>query len=232
MKFAKKMRLVEIDNDFSNDHSMNQSKLNSDDEKYTQPKVLSTLDKMMDEILRQNGLCDADKWTLYNQVLRRYLVNVKNKKDASILDFSKCNNILESTRNSHDVRDSLDSISEPAVRSFFEKARERGQGDILNESISFRTLSTPSRNSEQDTSRNDSNTSRMSFDANPVEPEPEKVKKITRKRKLTYPNSMSLSQFDKTRLKTVEKRQAEKYTNVTKRKIPRIMPEWSPVTYH
>lgn len=153
MKYARKMKLVPFDDD----SAMNRTHSDGlSDKHFVTPRVLSTLDGVMNEILRRSDLNDGDKWRLYNQSLQRYLNFVKrnqqkndsvitpnHRKNASAESLDHLNELQSECVDRNDtidtflnqfspneisgimpIRDSLDSISQPAVRSFFEKARE------------------------------------------------------------------------------------------------------------
>lgn len=108
----------------------------------------------MNEILKTPSISDFDKWQLYSQALQRYLNQVKftsqkfdhnsspPQKDNNCISTveesfrNPCNNSFNFSPHSMDIsgvypiRDSLNSISQPVVRNFFEKARE-SNGHIL-----------------------------------------------------------------------------------------------------
>lgn len=144
------MKLVEIDDNTTS--TCNNTR--TDDENYTKPFVLSTLDNIMNEILR-TPISDSDKWRLYSQALHKYLNHVKITTrnvphEQTYLDkeisqkqsypssypdsnWSENNSVNESFNFSlpaqlemsgvEPIRDSLDSISQPGVRRFFENIR-------------------------------------------------------------------------------------------------------------
>lgn len=150
------MKLVEIDDNNILSYANNNSRV--DDEDYSKPRVLSTLDNDMNEILRA-AISDVDKWQLYSQTLQRYLNRVKvtsrkidsnssypennekNKREMDSFNFSlpsmgipdldSFRNTIGTTSRAHQfemsgvepIRDSLDSISQPVVRNFFQNAR-------------------------------------------------------------------------------------------------------------
>lgn len=144
MKYAKKMKLVEID-DASLSPSCANNIMRIDDDSYSKPSVMSTLDNTMNEILRL-PISDVDKWKLYSQALQRYLNHSKfisgnyshpvNNNESKNKAQSVAENSFNfpfdniSIQNQFDmsglepIRDSIDSISQPSVRNFFEKARE------------------------------------------------------------------------------------------------------------
>lgn len=138
MKHTKKMKLIEIDDNNISSYSNNNSCV--DDENYSKPRTLSSLDNIMNEILRAPIISDADKWVLYSQALQKYLNRVKISSQKSSYNTSypeRANsNVspLEDTFNFslpgsaisgvEPIRDSLDSITQPVVRNFFEIARK------------------------------------------------------------------------------------------------------------
>lgn len=143
MKYAKKMKLIEVD-DINIEPHGNSNHI--DDENYSKPRVLSPLDNVMNEILHTSFISDAEKWRVYSQALQRYLNHVKitskkinystpypdtNNKNISIPaldDTEKFNFTIPDVDMSglYPIRDSLDSISQPIVRNFFQAARNVG----------------------------------------------------------------------------------------------------------
>lgn len=148
MKYTKKMQLVELDSEKRiRDGQFSTLPL---DKNYAAPRVLSTLDGLMSEILNTSNTSDSDKWTLYNQTLQRYLNyakhNINNLNQSQHNEPVQQPNANQETLNESfhhrnedqdifreglqdisgilPIRDSLDSITQPAVREFFEKARE------------------------------------------------------------------------------------------------------------
>lgn len=136
------MKLVEIDdNNLSPSGNIG---VIIDDNSYSKPRVMSTLDNVMNEILRA-PITDSDKWKLYSQALQRYLNHSKNiskKNDRNIscpinndgnkgipVEENSFNFSIGDIPNQFDmsgvelIRDSLDSISQPSVRNFFERVR-------------------------------------------------------------------------------------------------------------
>lgn len=149
MKYTKKMKLVELESEdrFNNNNKIHQGACTLSDGAYTKPHVLPALDRLMDEILQKTGISDADKWQLYNQTLQKYLNFVKvtsEKQHRFNSQLEDSNDYSHSSFQKHDqsfskqgdmafnlsgvepIRDSLDSISAPIVRNFFENARENG----------------------------------------------------------------------------------------------------------
>lgn len=142
MKYTKKMKLVEIGDNILTSGTNNTIHL--DDDSYLKPRVLSTLDNVMSEILRA-PISDGDKWKLYSQALQRYLNHAKVTSRKSDCNFSVPMNNKESIPETEEtfnfsldnisdmhrtelsgishIRDSIDSISQPSVRTFFEQAR-------------------------------------------------------------------------------------------------------------
>lgn len=199
MKYAKKMKLVEIDDSNISSNVINNSRIA--DEDYSKPFVLSTLDNVMNEILKA-PMSDFDKWQLYSQTLQRYLNRVKvtsrktepnftypenneeRKREKDPFNFSlhpldSIKNTLGSTSRLdpfeisgvEPIRDSLDSISQPAVRNFFENARKSNVSP----------LATPSHNIQEEVS--------------PSQQKRKKTKTIPRRRGRKRPaeNSLSIS---------------------------------------
>jgi len=141
MKYAKKMKLVEIDD---RDIPMLTNNNNSiDDENYTKPRVLSSLDDIMNKILKIPDISDLEKWKLYSQALNRYLNHAKitsrnmtnnfstpqlTEKDCDQKSFM-ADNTFNFTLPQFEmsgvepIRDSIDSITQPIVKDFFQKAR-------------------------------------------------------------------------------------------------------------
>lgn len=141
------MRLVEIDDISSSTCANYDNRI--DDDSYSKPCVMSTLDNAMNEILLA-PMPDGEKWKLYTQTLQRYLNHSKfnaRKIDSNFSlpekDNGSRNITFQPAENSFNLslenfsptqqfdmsgvdylRDSLDSISQPAVRNFFEKARK------------------------------------------------------------------------------------------------------------
>lgn len=126
------------------------------DTNYAAPRVLSTLDELMNEILNRCDMSDSDKWKLYNQALQRYLIFVKhtNSRNQSKQSetpteqnrtISENNHRFDSFSLQHPIsdisgvdamRDSLDSIQQPNVRDFFERMRENDSNQRLSSSLS------------------------------------------------------------------------------------------------
>lgn len=79
------MKLVEIDDKGLPPPVHNRQHI--DDESYLKPRVLSTLDRIMNEILRAQ-MSDSDKWKLYSQALRRYLNHTKVSSRKAKHNFS------------------------------------------------------------------------------------------------------------------------------------------------
>lgn len=164
MKFAKKMQLVEI-GDMAQPTRTNNN-IYADDESYSKPRVLSSLDNIMNEILKA-PMSDGDKWKLYSQALHRYLNHAKfasrntdhnisqtvgdNETDPSAIEnpfnFSSITNfpphsfdIPHSSRDNSQfdvsgvsrMRDSLESISQPSVRNFFESYKTQNNSGTSN----------------------------------------------------------------------------------------------------
>lgn len=135
MKYAKKMRLVDIDDDIAQPVYQPQPS----DDNFTAPRILSTLDKSMHDILNRHDIDDGEKWALYNQILQRYLNHLKKTRQPVIaVDTNpqyEANgqrihtpeafngNISNNISGIFPIGDSLEGISQPNVRNFFECAR-------------------------------------------------------------------------------------------------------------
>lgn len=130
------MKLIEIDDNSASSFTNNNNYNTADDEIFLKPRVLSSLDSTMNEILTIPAISDGVKWTMYSQALQRYLNHIKfsSNKNESNRKYPDQNNsrIPEDSFNFHNpfdisgvepVKDSLDSISQPIVRNFFERAR-------------------------------------------------------------------------------------------------------------
>lgn len=133
------MKLVAID-DISH-HPDDQSYLSlPSDEKFSAPRILSMLDNSMNTILNRSDINDGEKWTLYNQTLQRYLNHMKkthtqhslhNNNQSSTQDQRNRTPEAFNTRISdHNItgifpiRDSIENITPPNVKQFFEHARQ------------------------------------------------------------------------------------------------------------
>lgn len=117
MKYAKKMKLVSIDEPH---HITKEYNLQLPDEYFTNPNVLFNLDGQMTHILSRQDLPDSEKWTMYSQVLQKYLRHQnKATKPSSIVATNPGN--------------SLQTITQPSVREFFESAREIAPHETLFE---------------------------------------------------------------------------------------------------
>lgn len=162
MKYAKKMQLVEINKDTMNQNDNLQCNDIQSDLNYASPRVLSTLDRSMSDILKRNDMSDGDKWLLYNQSLHRYLNFMKQIKQneapkEQIAQISKDQIASTPAKQSLDsfnlyqpfnlhqsisdmsgvarIRDSLESINQPNVREFFERMRENNMPQRLSSSL-------------------------------------------------------------------------------------------------
>lgn len=176
MKYTKKMRLVEID-DVEGENTKKDSQymytINDSDDAYTKAKVLSSLDKEMSSILRNNEMNDYDEWNLYKRSFQRYMNFIENtKKPENILntttssDKKKQKDWLNNTYNSFNTdhpprytrvfdteippqRDSIDKVTSQPVREFFENM---GASNRRNQSssLSFNGDQSSSMNSVDD----------------------------------------------------------------------------------
>lgn len=78
MKYAKKMKLVDIDDVTHSSSGPSNHSMPSDDNFIT-PRILSLLDNAMNDILNRSDVDDGEKWILYNQSLQRYLNHMKKR---------------------------------------------------------------------------------------------------------------------------------------------------------
>lgn len=137
MKYAKKMKLVDID-DVSSQPAVHHHQTLLTDDKFASTCTLSTLDNSMNEILNRSDIDDGEKWILYNQILQRFLSYMKKTRLPNVPNTSTGKDQRNGTPeqfnghlSAHDIsgifqiKDSLDTISQPNVRNFFEKARQR-----------------------------------------------------------------------------------------------------------
>lgn len=76
MKFTKKMKLVECNDDADQPQQNGKCINNMSDESYSKSYKLYDLDQMMSKILKLN-LPDNEKWRLYFQILQRFLFFTK-----------------------------------------------------------------------------------------------------------------------------------------------------------
>lgn len=136
------MKLVEID-DVTHSSACSPDQLLPSDQNFVASRILSILDKSMNSILNRRDIDDGEKWVLYNQTLQKYLNHMKktrvqnsntpqsqqsefngqNQLNYSLGEFDGCvsdqymSGVLP-------MRDSIDTISQPMVREFFEQARQ------------------------------------------------------------------------------------------------------------
>lgn len=163
MKFAKKMRLVEFDSTAPNlEHMYNQL---LPDNEYAKPRVLSKLDSSMSEILNRNDIPDSKKLIFYNELLRKYL-HFTNKNNSAHLVQSNNDVIPPSNfdlgdsftqRSMTDLlpgRDSLDNITQPSVRDFFESLREENRQPSNNSLHEQPTSLSPNENHQANSLHN------------------------------------------------------------------------------
>lgn len=167
MKYAKKMRLVEInDDEYTNTHTKNIDQhiytMNDSDDTYFKPKVLSSLDKEMDAILRNSEMNEYDKWNLYKRTLHKYLNFIDTtRKSGNVSDTSSNKeknqkDWLNNTFTEHPPRytrvfdtaaspkrDSLDKVTAPLVREFFENIRASGKRDNHSPRVNESQTSSP-----------------------------------------------------------------------------------------
>lgn len=152
MKYAKKMKLVEIGDvaEAYTDRDL------PSDENLTAPRILSMLDISMNTILNRNDISDGEKWALYNQALQKYLYHMKKtyaqnsstkqSLHSNSIDVLNSDQQLPDTSDTfsnrvhtpevfskriseHDIsgifpiNPSIENITQPSVREFFRQAR-------------------------------------------------------------------------------------------------------------
>lgn len=158
MKYAKKMKLVEIDDNSQVPTDQSYLSLPSD-ENVTAPRILSILDNFMNAILNRHDINDGEKWTLYNQALQRYLNHIKKSNVQNSVNQQSPNNIpfddqdrrhtpdtFNNRISDHNIsgvfpmKTSIENISEPIVRDFFEQARMRDENPFSPSTISAESL--------------------------------------------------------------------------------------------
>lgn len=113
------MRLVECEDDADADNHREIQTIS--DAEYSKPKLLQSLDGAMAQILNKKDLSDNEKCVLYNQVLRKYLYIAGNNNNNRI--------DTEYPKGLMNNRDSLDMITQPTVKHFFESVREKSNAD-------------------------------------------------------------------------------------------------------
>lgn len=136
------MKLVEFD-----DNNLSSSKIEYSDEQYRAPRVLQHLDKEMGQILQMSNLSDTEKLSFYNQVLRRYLVFVNQARhihQAKSKEEDENDHLQQSLlfNESGCTRDSIDAISQPSVKKFFESLRDASMNDGSAQNTLFPLSST------------------------------------------------------------------------------------------
>lgn len=143
------MKLVDIDEVSQTDSP---HLLPPSDDNFSASRKLSILDNFMSDILNRRDIGDGEKWMLYNQSLQRFLNYMKQARTSNLntnhtieTKFNESKLNTEDQQNStfdntfdpfdehisdHDIsgvfpiRDSIDSITQPVVKRFFEQARQ------------------------------------------------------------------------------------------------------------
>lgn len=133
------------------------------DENLTAPRILPMLDNSMNTILNRNDISDGAKWTLYNQTLQKYLYHMKktNVQKPSTQQSPHSNisvprhhtpDTFSNRISDHDIsgifpmKPSIEDISQPNVRQFFEQARLSDPYHRQHESNQLSPISQPSHN--------------------------------------------------------------------------------------
>lgn len=157
MKYAKKMKLIDID-ETTPTHPSND--LHQSDANFVTPRTLSMLDGAMNDILNRCDIPDGEKWILYNQTLQKFLNYMKKARSQDKLPSTIHNTIpdqrnqsLSDQRNQSratfdgrmsdnslsgifPMRDSIELIQQPAVRDFFQQFSENVAENPANNSYS------------------------------------------------------------------------------------------------
>ena len=153
MKYAKKMKLVDIDD--AAQHCAQQPKLQTDAD-FLAPRIFSTLDNFMNAILKRRDINDGEKWLLYNQALQKYLNHMKSVRSKISSSTQRQSNISPDEQSHADLtpspfnknisdaditgiyplRDSIDNITNAGVRSFFEHIRESEANNVESPQLS------------------------------------------------------------------------------------------------
>lgn len=143
MKYAKKMRLVEIGDDISQPPDEQPYLSQPSDDKFTAPRTLSMLDNSMNSILNRSDIDDGEKWKLYHQILQRYLNHMRTTQKSNMEQTPHNIQLVSDSPGNHTpdafnkelsdhnitgifpIRDSIENIALPHVRQFFEQARQK-----------------------------------------------------------------------------------------------------------
>lgn len=164
MKYAKKMKLIDIDDDGATPYqSNNLYQTMQSDKKFMEPRTLSMLDNSMNDILNRGDMADGEKWILYNQTLHRFLNYMKNARSPITIEktssqamqnttpqFDRRNQTINafdghisdnSLNGIFPMRDSIESISQPNVRDFFQQIRNIPANTSVNQSSPVAAIS-------------------------------------------------------------------------------------------
>lgn len=136
MKYTKKMRLIDVDeDDVTQPNIDSQYQSHPPDHKFVAPRMLSILDNSMNAILNRCDMDDGEKWIHYNQTLQKFLNHMKQTRlpNTQQIEGGRQNRTTDAfdghisdhnITGIHPLRDSLDTISQPSVRDFFQQLRE------------------------------------------------------------------------------------------------------------
>lgn len=147
------MKLVDIDDDVVQPSIKPSYQSHVTDFNFTSPRMLSLLDNSMNEILNRRDMDDGEKWTVYNQTLQRFLNYMKKSRTQNTPHTVQEHqqdppiDVFDGHISDHNItgiqplRDSLEYISQPNVRDFFQQLRE-SSGNTNNAHQSSPVLST------------------------------------------------------------------------------------------
>lgn len=135
MKYTKKMRLIDVDDDVTQPNIDSKYQLHPSDYNFAAPRMLSILDNSMSEILNRRDMDDGEKWIHYNQTLQKFLNYMKKMRPPSTqhpppeqqnqtIDAFDGHISENNITGVQPIRDSLEYISQPSVRDFFIQLRD------------------------------------------------------------------------------------------------------------
>lgn len=127
------MRLVDFNEDTTNNTIPREGLPNSEDEFLKKPHVLSILDNEMEKIMQQTNIPDYDKWILYNEVLRRYLFFARQPE----LQNNYENKFSEEVSNIYPV---LNNITEESTPKYGDKPNRFHDEDEISDISSINDL--------------------------------------------------------------------------------------------
>lgn len=145
------MRLIDIDDTTPTQPATDLQHTVQSDANFVEPRTLSLLDGAMNDILNRYDIPDSEKWMLYNQTLQKFLNYMKKTRSQDALPNTYHTSPQHDQRNQYrsmfdghisenslsginPIRDSIDLISPPAVRNFFQQAKENAAKSADNNS--------------------------------------------------------------------------------------------------